>query len=184
MITLQPLLDLRLPDIERVTSPYTCNTFYQVTYFDTDTRTGFELHLMPLDQVTTRRYDHFDQETIEHYLQVIKDGYSVGAYADSNLVGFLISEVRTWNSSLWVWEFHVAGAYRGQGIGRQLMDWAAEKSRAAGLRTIICETQNRNPSAIQAYRKLGFQLEGIDISYYTNEDYPDRDVAVFMKRRL
>lgn len=24
----------------------------------------------------------------------------------------------------------------------------------------------------------------IDISYYTNEDYPDGEVAVFMKRRL
>jgi ribosomal protein S18 acetylase RimI-like enzyme len=96
----------------------------------------------------------------------------------------LISEVQDWNSSLWVCEFHVAAPYRGQGIGRQMMEWAAQMAQDAGLRTIVCETQNRNANAIQAYRKLGFQLEGIDISYYTNEDYPDQGIAVFMKRRL
>jgi ribosomal protein S18 acetylase RimI-like enzyme len=65
-----------------------------------------------------------------------------------------------------------------------LMEHAAVEARNAGLRVIVCETQNRNANAIQAYRALGFRLEGIDISYYSNEDYPDRGIAVFMKRRV
>ena len=100
------------------------------------------------------------------------------------LVGALIAETRAWNKTLWVHEFHVAAERRGQGIGRMLMEHAAAQAKAAGLRAIVCETQNQNANAIQAYRALGFRPEGIDISYYTNADYPDRGIAVFMKRRL
>jgi ribosomal protein S18 acetylase RimI-like enzyme len=54
-----------------------------------------------------------------------------------------------------------------------------------GLRAIICETQNTNVPAIRFYRAVGFGVEGVDISYYTNEDMlPGHTVAVFMKRRL
>ncbi len=64
------------------------------------------------------------------------------------------------------------------------MECPAEKARRAGFRAIVCETQNTNATAIKIYRKLGFRLEGIDISYYSNNDYPDGEIAVFMKRRL
>jgi len=53
-----------------------------------------------------------------------------------------------------------------------------------GLRIIVWETQTTNVPAIRAARRLGFQLESIDISYYTNADYPAGEMAVFMKRRL
>jgi ribosomal protein S18 acetylase RimI-like enzyme len=64
------------------------------------------------------------------------------------------------------------------------METAVQKAKAAGLRTIVCETQNTNATAVNVYRRLGFSVEAIDISYYSNDDYPDGDVAVFMKRRL
>ncbi len=37
--------------------------------------------------------------------------------------------------------------------------------------------------AIDFYRAVGFAVEGIDLSYYTNDDL-NNEVAVFMKRRL
>jgi ribosomal protein S18 acetylase RimI-like enzyme len=64
------------------------------------------------------------------------------------------------------------------------MDAVMEKARKAGYRIIVCETQNTNADAIQIYRHLGFRVEGMDISYYSNEDYPDGEIAVFMKRRI
>ena len=184
MIEIRPLVRLDVQDIERVTGAYTCYHTYRVSYADSEEGTRFSLELVPLAEPYTGRYDHFDAETIERYNQALAEGYSFGAYEDGELAGILVASVQAWNSSLWVWEFHVAAERRRKGIGRLLMERAAEKARAAGLRTIVCETQNRNASAILAYRKLGFSLEGIDISYYTNEDYPGRDVAVFMKRRL
>ena len=64
------------------------------------------------------------------------------------------------------------------------MEALAEKGRAIGLRTIVCETQNTNVPAIEFYRKVGFTVEGIDLSYYTNDDVLNGEVAVFMKRGL
>ncbi|MDE2700419.1 MAG: hypothetical protein OXI23_16220 [Gemmatimonadota bacterium] len=37
--------------------------------------------------------------------------------------------------------------------------------------------------AIDFYRGVGFEVEGVDLSYYTNSDV-DGEVAVFMKRKL
>ena len=130
-----------------------------------------------------KEFDH-DDETLQRYQRVLSDGYSFGAYDENLLVGLVIGEPHEWNRSLWVWEFHVVEACRKRGIGKQLMDSVAEKAQRAGFRTIVCETQNTNVTAIEVYRRLGFGLEGIDISYYSNDDYPDGEIAVFMKRRL
>ncbi len=121
---------------------------------------------------------------MQRYTQICSAGFSFGAYDSELLVGLLIAEPQEWNRSLSVWEFHVAPSHRRAGIGRQLMAYAEDKAKHSGLRIIVCETQTTNATAIMVYRKLGFALEGIDISYYSNTDYPDGDIAVFMKRRL
>ena len=64
------------------------------------------------------------------------------------------------------------------------MECVAEAASRAGFRIIVCETQNTNPTAIKVYRKLGFRVEGVDISFYSNHDYPEGEIAIFMKRRL
>jgi ribosomal protein S18 acetylase RimI-like enzyme len=65
------------------------------------------------------------------------------------------------------------------------MERLVGSAKAAGLRIIVCETQSTNVPAIRFYRRVGFKMEGIDLSYYSNEDMaPEREVAVFMKRRL
>jgi ribosomal protein S18 acetylase RimI-like enzyme len=184
VIEIRPLLKLDTGNIEKVVTEHSTLECYWVSYADADEHTSIELQLVPLSELHIAKYSHFDDETMQRYNGVLKGDYSFGAYEGEALAGFIIAEARQWNSSLWVWEFHVAGPQRGQGIGRRLMETAAEKAKAAGLRIIVCETQNTNASAIKVYRKLGFRVEGVDISYYTNHDYPERDVAVFMKRRL
>jgi streptothricin acetyltransferase len=184
MIEILTLKAISSEEIQRVIGPYTCTETYRVSFADGEESTNFQLELAALDEPWVGCYEHFDEETLQRYCQALAQGFSFGAYDQGVLVGLLIASPQTWNASLWVWEFHVAPAYRGQGIGRSLMEQAADMSVQAGLRTIVCETQNRNAPAIKAYRKLGFQIEGIDISYYTNDDYPERGVAVFMKRRL
>jgi ribosomal protein S18 acetylase RimI-like enzyme len=182
MIEICPLKQLDAAELNRVTGPFTCREMYRVRYEDSAERTSFSLERVSLPEPHVHNYSHIDEAWVRDTLA--NADFSFGAYEDGLLVGALIAEKRAWNDSLWVWEFHVEAPRRGQGIGRQLMQHAADKARQAGLRTIICETQNRNACAISAYRKLGFRVEGVDISYYTNEDYPDKDVAVFMKLRL
>lgn len=53
---------------------------------------------------------------------------------------------------------------------------------------MVCETQNTNVPGIEAYRRLGFELDGVELSYYSNHDTdrdrPGAEVAVFMNRKL
>lgn len=176
--------NITLAELKNVVGRYTTDHKYQVRYQDSDTLTSFTLELVPLDETYTNVYDHLDQDTVKQYQERLSHGLSFGAFDDEQLVGCILAEPHTWNNSVWVWEYHVAENYRGQGIGRQLMEALAQKAKETGARTIICETQNTNVPAIAAYRRLGFRVEGIDIAYYTNQDYPDGEVAVFMKRRL
>lgn len=183
-IKIRPVDHLALEDYRPFAAPYSTDNIYRVRYSDSPEGTRFEVYLEPLLKPVTHAYDHWDAEYTEMYNKVFPQGFSWGAWEGSEMVGLLIGERVDWNGSLRIWEFHVAAERRGQGIGRMLMETAADKARAAGLRTMVVETQNQNYPGICAYRALGFQLEGIDISYYTNEDYPDRGIAVFMKRRI
>lgn len=184
MIFIAPLIEFTDEDWRRIVTGYTSAGRYWVLWRDDTEKTSFSLEYVPLSQPYVKRYDFPDEDTLGHYRQVLKDGFSFGAYAETSLIGLLIAEPQRWNHSLWVWEFHVAEGFRGQGIGKKLMEQAVSLARSAGLRIVVCETQNTNVPAIRAYRALGFRVEGVDISYYTNQDYPDGEVALFMKRRL
>ena len=182
MIEIHRLEDFSVETLNRLTGAYTCTETYRVRWEETDGAAAFTLERVALEQPHSGRYDHIDAAWVEEYLRPAD--YAFGAYAGAELVGALFASTRAWNGTLWVHDFHVAAAWRGKGVGRALMDHAAAAAKQAGLRAIVCETQNQNANAIQAYRALGFRLEGVDISYYSNEDYPDRGIAVFMKRRL
>ena len=184
MVEISPLTKLESADLERVASGYTSNGKYEVTYSDSENQSSIGLQFVERNELYVKQFDHSDSETLQQYSALLNNGFSFGAYDNGLLVGLILAEPREWNHSLWVWEFHVAETHRNQGIGKRLMERAAESAKGVHLRTIICETQNTNVNAIRVYRKLGFRVEGIDISYYTNADYPDGEVAVLMKRRL
>ena len=184
MIEIRRLSTLTAADLKRIASGYTSSSKYIVKHTDSAAYAAIELELVQLEQPYIKAYDHFDDETVDRYRQALALGYSFGAFDGELLVGIVLAEAHAWNQSVWVWEFHVESSYRGQGIGRRLIEALAEKAYTAGLRTIVCETQNTNATAIQVYRQLRFRLEGVDISYYSNQDYPDGEIAVFMKRRV
>lgn len=184
MITITPLKHISPGDLRRLVRGYTSDSKYFVRHTDGEKSIAFELELSRLERPYKKRFTYLNQETIEYCAGVVGQGYSFGAFDNKELVGLLVAEPRWWNQDLWVWEFHVAESYQRKGIGRQLMMAAVKRSEGSGLRSITCETQNTNVNAIRFYRKLGFRLEGIDISYYSNEDYPQGEIAVFMRRKL
>lgn len=183
MIAIRTLTQLTLPDLQRVAGGYITNKQYAVSYEIQAENVTFKLQAVSLPEPVVKRWT-YEAEAVRRYENILKQGYSFGAYDGSLLVGLTIAEPHEWNQSMWVWEFHVAETYRHEGIGKRLMASLAEKAQAASYRVLVCETQNANGMGIDIYRSLGFQVEGVDISYYSNNDYPDGEVAVFMKRRL
>lgn len=184
MATIQSLHDLDTAQLSSIITGYTSHEKYTVTYTEKEEGASFVLHLTPLDKSRIKKYEDLDEETVTRYQQVMQLGYSFGAYSGDTLAGIALAEPHGWNQTLWVWEFHIDEAYQRQGIGKQMMDALVEKAKAAGLRAIVCETQTTNVPAIRFYRSMGFRIEGVDLSYYSNQDYPDGEIAVFMKRLL
>lgn len=184
MIAIRPLPQFDAGRFQTIASGYTTTAIYQVTWLDGPEQASFTLTREALPEPKVFRFP-LDDDEAAHYRAIVPGDYCLAAYNGEEVVAMAIAEAQGWNNVLWVWDFHIAEAYRGQGIGRRLMDGLADKSKAAGLRAIVCETQNTNTPAIDFYRAVGFAIEGVDISYYTNDDMlPGHTVAVFMKRRL
>jgi ribosomal protein S18 acetylase RimI-like enzyme len=184
MIDIHPLTHFDPAAFAAVAGGYTTTEIYRVAWSESDALTTFSLTLEPLPRPKPFRFPLL-AEDVERYTALTSNEYCFGAYDGEALVGVALAEPREWNGTVWVWEFHVAETYHRRGIGRRLMAAVAERARASGRRALVAETQNTNVSAIRFYRSVGYTLEGIDVSYYTNEDMlPGGTVAVFMKLRL
>jgi ribosomal protein S18 acetylase RimI-like enzyme len=184
MTEIRQLAHVTSDDLARIITSYVSDAAYTVRKSETPERTTITVELVTLETPRRKRYHAMDAETQARYQGVLAQGLSFGAYDGDTLVGLAIAERHDWNNSLWVWEFHVAELHRGQGIGRRLMEALVGAAHTANVRIIVCETQSANVPAIRFYRRMGFELDGVDMSYYSNTDVEHGEVAVFMKRKL
>lgn len=184
MADIRRITSLDAATLQRLIVGYTTAELYTVSRSDDGVNVSIELRLVSLDLPLVKRYEPLDEAMLQDYLAMPAMGHSFAAFDNEDCAGIALCEPVAWNASLWVREFHVAEAARGRGIGRQLMEAIVADARAAGLRCVICETQSTNVPAIRFYRAVGFTLEGIDVSYYSNRDLERGEVAVFMKRLI
>lgn len=185
MIRLRPLLSTETALLTEVLHGYASAERYRVTLQESDAETTIKLALERLPEPYVKDFrGEVTPEDLENYTQIAAEGLSVLALENDHPVGIGLAGAQRWNGTLWIWEFHVRPEYQGQGIGRRMMDALAETGRAAGMRTMRVETQNTNVPAIRFYRKAGFGIESVDVSFYTNDDLNSGEVAIFMKRRL
>jgi len=184
MIEIRTLQDLSAEDVRRLSQGYVSSARYAVRKEETPERTTITLERQALDEPYAKRW-YSDQAEVARYQRIVRDdNLSLGVFDGEHLVGIAIAERIDWNRTLWVWEVHVDETHRRRGIGRRLIDALAERARSAGLRVMVCETQSSNVPAIDFYRRVGFELDAIDLSYYTNRDVEEGEVALFMKRKL
>lgn len=180
-----PLLALNLDEIKPVVTGYESGEKYAIEKSETDALIVFNLRLVQLEQPHRTSFsEDFNEEDCRRFNEFLPQGYSYGAYQDGRLVAFAISEAISWNRSLRIWEFQVMQAYRRRGIGRALMEHVVARAAQDHFRIVWLETQNTNVPAIRFYRSLGYSLDALDLSYYTNHDVDSGEVAFFMKREL
>lgn len=182
-IEIRPLKELDASRLHEIGAGYTSSEIYRVKKTEDDAHTAITMTLEKLEAPYEKRWG-VDHDMGSRYETMVHQGHSLGAYVGKKLVGIAIADVVSWNRTLWVWEFHIDPEYRGKGLGRRLMERLAEEGRSAHCRVMVCETQNTNVGAIRFYRRVGFEVGAIDLSYYTNRDCTDFEVAVFMKRFL
>ncbi len=184
-LEIRPLTRLDRERLRELMGGYVTTQHYAVQKQEGDAATTITLTLQLLPQPYSKNYwDSLSEDDLGRYAAFLREGFSLGAYLNGDWVGVALAEAQPWNRVLNVWELHVHPRQRGAGIGRRLMDELADRARAAGLRALAVETQNTNVAAIRFYRSAGFAIEGIDLSYYTNTDMEDGEVAIFLKRKL
>ncbi len=71
-----------------------------------------------------------------------------------------------WNSRLVLWHLYVDTAQRSQGLGRRLIEAAVDHGRQIGAAHLWLETSNQNVPGMEAYRAMGFELTGFDLTLY------------------
>ena len=115
-------------------------------------------------------------EEFEELNSLIEQENSFGAFVDEELAGWIICEHRIWNNSLYIENILIDEKYRRQGIGIMLIKSAIKEARRLNCRVIELETQNTNYPAIRFYRRMGFNITGLNTRLYNNAD----EIALFM----
>jgi ribosomal protein S18 acetylase RimI-like enzyme len=100
------------------------------------------------------------------------------------LAGLVGLKYEAWNRRMRVGHLYVTPPYRGKGIGRELIEAAAEYAHRAGARCLWLETQNTNYPAVRFYLRAGFRLCGLDESLYDPRGPGRGEVALYFARDL
>lgn len=112
--------------------------------------------------------------------------FAVIVEENSLLAGFAAAQHAEWNRRVILWHLYVQPAFRGQGVGRRLLEAADDFARSVQARCLWLETQNVNYPAIQFYQRCGFQLCGLDASLYNpaGADTDEQETALFFSRPI
>lgn len=184
MAEIRPLREVDEQLLERLITGYSSNEVFRIVRDEMADLIRFELRLTPLEQPFVKRYPSREPPEMRRYQELATSGHCFGAFDGEMCIGLALCEPQQWNRSLVVHEFHIAPAGHYQGIGRALMATVEAHAQDQGMRCIVCETQTTNVPAIRFYRALGFSVDGIDVSLYSNEDIKRSEVAVFMKKQV
>lgn len=89
----------------------------------------------------------------------------LGAYDGDKCIGLAILR-DAWFKYMYLYDFKVSGAYRGQGVAQALIGKAKEVCKARGYNGLYTQGQDNNLGACKFYIKAGFRIGGLDTDVY------------------
>ena len=102
------------------------------------------------------------------------------AYSDTECIGQIVLK-RDWNRYAFIEDICVANSARGQGVGTDLIEKAAEWAKNTGLKGLSLETQDNNLLACRFYAKCGFIIGAVNTMLYRNFDNEEYAVFWYLK---
>jgi ribosomal protein S18 acetylase RimI-like enzyme len=143
--------------IVRIDTSFATDTIY-TAYRDGD---QIGLRLITLRTPMTKRFPLDDLVKQDRPWE-----FSTVAVVDDRICGFLAAGFQVWNRRLTVWHLYVDSAQRRRGIARLLLDRAQVYGITKHALTMWLETSSLNMPGVRAYRRLGFELCGLDTTHY------------------
>lgn len=108
----------------------------------------------------------------------IEEPRAFAIVSNNKQVGWIELGYERWNNRMRVWEFLVEKEHRRKGIGTLLMNHAVKITKERGARMLVPETQTNVGGAIDFYLSYGFELIGLDIAAYSNQDIEKKEVRL------
>jgi streptothricin acetyltransferase len=124
----------------------------------------------------TKQYDP-EKVELESYVDH-PDGVVFFAWHAEEAIG-QIRLRRYWNGYAYIEDLAVEPEYRGEGIGRALIECAIAWAKEKGLPGIMLETQDNNVPACRLYARCGFTLRGFDTHLYKALDPDTDEIALY-----
>jgi ribosomal protein S18 acetylase RimI-like enzyme len=151
---------------------FTTDTIY-TAYRDGD---QMGLRLTALQSPLTKRFplDDLDEGAWE---------FAMVATVEGRICGFLAARYQTWNRRLTISHLYVDRPQRRKGIARLLLDQAQVFGIAKNALNMWVETSSVNTSGVRAYRRLGFELCGLDTTLYRGTSAA-AETALFLARPI
>ena len=100
------------------------------------------------------------------------------AEVDGQLAG-RIRLLKWWNQFGYVEDIAVNPEFRGQGVGRRLLERGIQWAREQGYPGVMLETQDDNVPACTLYASCGFMLGGFDRNIYKAINPHTRETALY-----
>jgi ribosomal protein S18 acetylase RimI-like enzyme len=164
--------------LREIGSKYSTSHYYDVSITYESEFWKIELTCKPFEKTLDKNYhgklfeDHVEEPRV------------FAAVLDNKQVGWIELGYDKWNNRMRVWEFLVEEELRRQGIGTLLMNHAIKIAKEKGARMLVLETQTNKNAAIDFYLDFGFELIGLDVAAYSNEDIEKKEVRLELGLKL
>ena len=178
---IEPLHELTDDEARRLIVGYSSPERYVVRKSEDPQRASFDLERAP---VPFEKRFPLSASMIGWYRTLLPEGMSFVAREEGRTAGIAVAGFMEWNATCTVWEIHVDPAFRRRGIATALLRAVEGAAKAKGARRVWIETQATNMPAIETYRSAGYEIAGLDMYYYRNDDPDTGEVAVFMQSVL
>ena len=97
-------------------------------------------------------------ETVDDIARRLRDGFALVVRADDQLIGSVFATRQ--DDALYLARLAVAPAWRRQGVGRALVDAAADEAQAAGLKRLSLRVRQNLPGNRAYFEHLDFAVTG------------------------
>ena len=168
------LLDEKIYKGKKLINKYATEYFYDVEIKENEQRLGFHLTKKSLNKV---REKQFEDIFLSDWLENPK---LFGAIENGKVLGYLELSHEQWNNRMRIANIAVEEGYRGNGIGKALMEKAYSVASEEKARMLILETQSCNHKAISFYKSCGYSVIGFDLFAYTNTDIENKEFRIEM----
>lgn len=133
--------------------------------FDDDLGRTREIVSDPVDPAYVAGFEAITADPNQHLVVAELDDKIVGTMQLSYLPG--IQFRGGWRQQ--VEAVRVDSSIRGQGLGRQMMDWAIDQARQRGCMIVQLSSQNDRKDAHRFYERLGFDRDHVQMKYYVKD---------------